>query len=196
MVKELASLFRNPLRIRVLAYILRTNVSATAAEVGKAIRAPRRAVEKELAAIARAGAAMPRPPRKSPRYEVDETYPLTQHLRALLAEAMNPTDREILGAFRSVPNILFLVATGALAKDDRGSVDLLIVCKNPHSASIPRAVARAERLVGLPLRYSVMSLNEYFGRRQSFDRMLRDVLDFSHRTLVMKLPQGGDAPLV
>jgi hypothetical protein len=109
---------------------------------------------------------------------------------------MNPTDKELLGAFRGVSSILFLVATGVLANDDRGAVDLLIVCRNPHSASIPRAVLKAERLVGLPLRYSVMSLDEYFGRRQSFDRMLRDVLDFSHRTLVMKLPQGGDAPLV
>lgn len=196
MVTDLATLFRNPLRIRVLAYILRTSPAQTAAEVGKAIRASRKDVEKELRAIAQTGLARARPPRKSPRYQVDEGHVLVPHLRTLLAEAMNPDDRQLLAAFRGVPGILFLVATGVLAKDDRGAVDLLIVCRNPHSRSIPRAVQRAERLVGLPLRYSVMSPDEYASRRQSFDRMLRDVLDFSHRTLVMRLPQGSDDPLV
>jgi hypothetical protein len=195
MVTDLAALFRNPLRIRVLAYILRTAAPATAGEVGKAIRAPRRWVEKELAAIARTGLAHPRPPRRAPHYQVDESYTLVPHLRTLLAEAMNPTDRDLMSTFRAVPGVLFLVATGVLTRDDRGAVDLLIVAKNPHSVSIPRAIVRAERLVGLPLRYSVMGPTEYFSRRQSFDRMLRDALDFSHRVLVMKLPQGADDPL-
>ena len=196
MVTDLAALFRNPLRIRVLAYILRTSASQTGVEVAKAIRAPRKNVERELAAIARIGVAALRPPRKAPRYAINEAHVLVPNLRTLLAEAMNPTDAQILGAFRGISGIVFLVATGVLAKEDRGAADLLIVCKNPHSAAIARAVQRAERLVGLPLRYSVMNPEEYFGRRQSFDRMLRDVLDFSHRVLVMKLPQGGDDPLV
>lgn len=195
MVTDLAALFRNPLRIRVLAYILRAR-PATGAEVAKAIRAPRQQVEKELRAIAHTGLATARPPRKAPCYQIDEGHTLVPHLRTLLAEAMNPDDKQLLAAFRGVPSILFLVATGVLARDDRGMVDLLIVARNPHSRTIPRAVQRAERLVGLPLRYSVMSPDEYASRRQSFDRMLRDALDFSHRTLVMKLPQGGDAPLV
>jgi hypothetical protein len=196
MVKDLATLFRNPLRIRVLAYILRATPAATGAEVGKAIRASKKDVEKELAAIAKVGVAVARPPRKAPHYQVNEAHVLVPSLRMLLAEAMNPDDKQLLAAFRGVPGIVFLVATGVLANDDRGAVDLLIVARNPHSRSIPQAVIRVERLVGLPVRYSVMSQEEYFGRRQSFDRMLRDVLDFSHRVLVMKLPQGGDDPLV
>lgn len=195
MLATLGTLFRSPTRIRVLAYVVRAHVPVTAIEVAKGVRAPRAKVSTELLALTKSGIVIMRPPRKVPRFLISEAHPLVPHLRELLIEAMNPNDRDILAAFRGVSGLLFLVVAGVLAHDERGSVDLLIVSRNPHSSKVPRAVARVERLAGLTLRYSVMDLEEYQKRRQSFDRMLRDVLDFSHRILVMRLPEGLQNPL-
>lgn len=200
MARALMTIFRNSMRVKVLAYVLRAGVPSTALQISKGIRSSRAAAEREARALARVGAIVARPARRTAlrgrmQYVVNALHPLTPHLRTLLTEAMNPSDRDIIGAFRKVPGVLLLIAAGALADDDRGGVDLLIVVKNPHSARVPRAVARVESLSGLPLRYAVMSAEEYGRRRQSFNRMLRDVLDFSHRILVMRLPKGSDAPL-
>ncbi|MEK9177267.1 MAG: hypothetical protein AAB923_03140, partial [Patescibacteria group bacterium] len=66
----------------------------------------------------------------------------------------------------------------------RGALDLLIVTSRPRDPSIVRAMKRAERLMAMPLRYSILEPKNYDERLEARDRLLRDVFEFNHRVLI------------
>jgi hypothetical protein len=58
------------------------------------------------------------------------------------------------------------------------------VTRNPDEPQIAKAVKKIESLAAIPIRYAVLEVEEYLGRRQAYDRMLRDIFEYSHRVIL------------
>ncbi|MBI3573729.1 hypothetical protein HY090_01630 [Candidatus Kaiserbacteria bacterium] len=197
MFQDLARIFENGKRAKLLKFFMfQSDVRATAASAGAAIGIPKKAAEREARALLRADLLISR---KQPRrkvgvpteasgknilYSANPSHPWREAVHAFLDATTLPDDRAILSAFRGVSGLTLIVATGVLARDERSSLDLLIVAKKKKNPKIARGVFKAESLTGLPLRFAVLEPLKYKERLEANDRLLRDVFEFNHRLIL------------
>lgn len=185
MFPELAKLFENPRRAKLLKFFVfqpDTRMSASAA--GGVVGIPKVTAEREARTLTRLGFLTTKRVKKQFLFSANPYHPWFSALRAFFDAATLPSDRMILSAFKGIPGISVIVATGALAREDRSAIDLLIVAKKSKNPRIVRAVGKVERMAGLPLRYSVMEPQRYAERLEAHDRLLRDVFEFKNRLIL------------
>jgi hypothetical protein len=185
MFNDIARMFENAKRARLLKFfVFQSDVRASASAAGTAIGIPAAAAEKEARALVKLGVLVSkRHGTKKPLLSLNLVHPWLPAVRAFLDETTLPSDRAIAGAFRGVGGISLIVATGVLAREERSSLDLLLVARKSKNPAIAKAVRRAESMAGLPLRYAVLEPGRYTERLEANDRLLRDVFEFSHRTI-------------
>jgi|GEM_PF-1134226 len=185
MFQEIARLLSTPLRVKLLKFFLfQQDSSFSAKAVASGVGASLARVERELRALATTKAVTIRGKGSRAAYMANQSYPLLGPLQAFLEVSTLPSDRDLVAAFRSGRSISLVVAAGVLAQEPRGVVDLLIVTSRPRDPSIARAVKRVERLIAIPLRYSILEPRNYDERLETRDRLLRDVFEFKHRVLI------------
>ena len=184
MFQELARLFENPRRIKLLKFFIFQPAGRFAAEDLSVIGLSKAAAAKELRALVRAGVLTLRKQRTRVTYTLNQNYPLLSALRDFIDTITLPNNRALLECFKDAPGLSLIVATGLLAREERSSADLLIVARNPKNPAIAKAVSKAECATGLPLRYAVMETRRYTERLEAHDRLLRDVFEFQHRVIL------------
>jgi hypothetical protein len=187
MFKELSRLFATPARIKILKYfILQPDLRATGVTVASTVGISKRIAEDELKGMVRAGILSSRKQGKTIVYALTRSNGFEDALRRFLDETTLPEDFRIIEMLRGVRGLTLVVATGTLASEPRGSVDLLIVTRKPKDSRIAKSVRRLESLVALPIRYAVLETKDYEDRLESYDRLLRDVFEFNHRIIFGK----------
>ena len=185
MFKELTRLFDSPTRTKLLKFFLfQPDMRTSAANAGAAVGVPKAVAEKEVRSLVRFGFLVARKQKRKMLFTVNRAHPLVPALRTFLEVSTLPDDRSILQAFRGVPGVSLIVASGALAREDRSSVDFLIVAKKTKNPLIAKAVTKVERMAGMPLRYVVMEPQIYAARSEARDRLLRDVFEFKNRLIL------------
>lgn len=187
MFRDLSTLMNSPMRIKALAYILkRPNEEGTAKEFAAAAGTTRETALRELNALVRLGMIRSRGTVRDRRFVPEDTDMLYEPIRELLVKATTPDNKDIIEAFRGVRGVRLLVAAGALMDDQRSNVDLLVVSRSPNDQKVAKAVKKLEALAAIPVRYAVLSVDEYEGRRQAYDRMLRDIFEYAHEVVLEK----------
>lgn len=184
MFQELAKLFQNPLRIKLVKFFaLQPEVHFLPAHVASALGATRATVTSEIKALSRLTLLRSVRERGGTSYVWNSEYPSALTIQNFIIDATTPSDTTVKKAFKPLSPYLVVVA-GALADETRGAVDLLVVTKRTHDERIARAVKKLESVTAVPIRYAVLEVGEYLARREGFDRMLRDVFDFRHRVVI------------
>jgi len=184
MFQEIARMLGNPRRAKLLKFfVFQPDVRTTAAAAGAAIGIPAAAAEKEARALVALDMLIAKRHKKGVILSVNAAHPWLPAVRAFFDETTLPSDRAIAGAFRGVGGISLIVATGALAREERSSIDLLVVARKSKNHAIARAVRKAESMAALPLRFAVLEPGRYKERLEANDRLLRDVFEFSHRVI-------------
>lgn len=187
MFRDLATLMNSPLRIKALAYILkRPNEEGTAQELASAAGTTREAALRELNALVRLSMVRARGTVRDRKFVPEENDLLYEPIRNLLISATTPDKKDILNAFRGVRGLRLIVTAGALMDDPRSGVDLLVVSRSRSDAAIAKAVKKVEAIAAIPIRYAVLGVEEYEGRKQAYDRMLRDIFEYSHEVVLEK----------
>ena len=185
MFQELALLTKSPLHVKVLNFFVRQpGVLANAREVASVLGASQTAVAKELIALHKLNILQKRSVSRVPVYRVDERDPWFKPLQTFLEETTTPTDSTIAKAFRGLSGVTRLVIAGLLVGETKSPVDLLLVCKNPKDKRLGKIVKKLEAEAALPLRYAVLGIEEYHERKQAYDRLLRDIYEYGHRTIL------------
>ncbi len=185
MFKEISRLFQTPNRIKVLKFFtLQPNLKSTAKEVATTIGVSATHTESEIKALVRAGAVVGKRQGKVMSYSLSPAFPYTKSVRNFLDDSTQPNNKSLTDAFRGVPGITLLVATGVLMRDSRTAVDLLLVTRRPKDARIERAVRQVEVKASLPIRYVVFDTREYEERKIARDRLIRDVFEYTHAVIL------------
>lgn len=208
MFQDLARLFGNPRRVKLLKFfVFQPDARVSASEAGRMIGMAKTVAEREAAALARSGilVAKRQPRRKvgapteasgrSATFSLNRAHPWLPSLSAFLDATTLPSDKALLGEFRGIRGVSLIVATGWLAKEDRSQIDLLIVARKSKGKGkekeLEQAVRRAESMAGMPLRYAILDPKRYTERLEARDRLLRDVFEFSHRVIFGRVSAEG-----
>lgn len=185
MFPDVVRLCSSSTRLKILKFFaFNTEERAPAVTVASTIGGSKVVVSREASALARLGILNTRKSGKVTTYAFNKSHPLADSLKKFLGEATLPDDRTIARAFTGVPALTLVVATGILANEPQSSVDLLIVARRPHDPRIAQAIRKAEHISAMPLRYAVLETKAFRERLEARDRLLRDILEFSHRIII------------
>ncbi|XKT74537.1 MAG: hypothetical protein ACJKTH_00365 [Patescibacteria group bacterium UBA2163] len=185
MFQDIGFVFKNPLRLKITNYFVRRPGEwGNAADVVATIGSTRAAVSRELGQLVRFGILTSRQIHGINAYAVNESDNLFVPLKQFLVTLATPTDKEIVEAFRGIRGLTMIVAAGFFLDETHSPAELLIVGKNPDEKRIAKSIKKLESLVALPIRYVVLDTEEFYNRRQAYDRMLRDLFEFKHRVVL------------
>ncbi|MEN9390307.1 MAG: hypothetical protein RLZZ283_407 [Candidatus Parcubacteria bacterium] len=188
MFATIAKIFSSPLRTKIVKFLsAQPGALVAAADVAPIVGASRPKVLSELRSLARMDMVLARSSRTGTAYEWNTEHVLAPEISTFLEDATTPTDDEIADAFKKIIGVTHVVAAGLLADETRSPLDLLIVTRRPKDQGLKLAVKKVEALSAVPIRYAIMELKEYEDRKQAYDRLIRDTLDFKHRVVVGRI---------
>lgn len=187
MFRDIVEWCKSTSRLKVLKFfILQPEFRTTATLAATTIGLSKAVVAKELNTLKRYGLLVSKKQGKNIVWGANDSHPHSAALKLFLEATTLPENKSIAKAFQGLYGITLVIGAGVLASESRGSVDLLIVTKHPHEPRLSRAVRKIETLTGLPLRYTILETKSYSERLEARDRLLRDIFEFSHRTIIDK----------
>ncbi len=188
MFTELSKLFANPLRIKIIKYLSQQpDIKVRPADITRIVGGTKEKVATELTQLARVSACTERAGKEGKVYSWNSAYHLSTQVKNFVESATNLSDAQINKAFRRIAGVQTVVVAGVLVGEERSSVDLLIIAKKQSQKRINNAIHKLEEHTIVPLRYAVMEQVEFISRREAYDRLIRDVLDFPYRVVLGRI---------
>ncbi len=114
-------------------------------------------------------------------------FELVEPLRSLLIDTELVRESEIIRRLRESGKIELLILSGIFVRDENRKVDVLAVGDGIDGKLFEKQIAIIESEVGRELSYSLFEVAEFNYRLGMYDKLLRDVLENHHTTLVDKL---------
>lgn len=125
-------------------------------------------------------------------YVLDQRFPYLYALKNLLIMVSLHADDSLVKKFGSVGRIKLFVASGAFMQEWDTRVDLLIVGDDINLNKLDVVLKTLEAEVGKELRYSAFETEDFEYRYGMHDKLIRDIMDSPHTTLVDKLGIDSD----
>ncbi len=120
-------------------------------------------------------------------YFLDHKFPYLQALKNLLITVSLHADDNLVKKFSSVGRIKLFMASGLFIQEWDTRVDLLIVGDDINFTKLDSVIKSIEAEVGKEIIYSAFETSDFEYRYDMHDRLIRDIVDFPHATLVDKL---------
>ncbi len=119
------------------------------------------------------------------------TYDLNFHygdaLRHLFSLATVSSHDDLTKRISTIGRIKFFVVAGVFIQDPESRVDMLVVGDSLKIPRLESMIRQMEAEIGREIRYSAFETPEFMYRMSLFDKLVRDVIDFPHKTLINKL---------
>ena len=124
---------------------------------------------------------------KGPGFILNEKFPYLNPLKTLLTVASIQADESLAKCFAAAGRIKYLVAAGVFIQNWDSRVDLLVVGDDLNLAKIESTIKTIEAEIGKEISYSAFDTQDFEYRMGIHDRLVRDILDYPHVTLIDKL---------
>lgn len=120
-------------------------------------------------------------------YYINSRFPYIQALKNLLITVSLHADDTLVRKFSTVGRIKFFVASGLFIQEWDTRVDLLVVGDDLKSDKLEAVIKVLESEIGKEISYSAFETVDFEYRLGIHDRLIRDILDSPHATLVDKI---------
>jgi hypothetical protein len=108
-------------------------------------------------------------------------------LQNLLIENGSVGENEIIDKLKKAGNLKLVIIAGVFMQDLNSRADILIVGDNLNDSFLEKSIQALESEVGKELRYVVFETADFKYRLGIYDKLLRDILDYSHKKLINKI---------
>lgn len=124
---------------------------------------------------------------KGAGYVMNEKFPYRDILKNLLTVASIQADESLAKRLMSVGRVKLIVAAGIFIQNWESRVDLLIVGDDLNLNKIESIISIIESEIGKEISYSAFDTQDFEYRLGIHDRLVRDILDYNHVTLIDRL---------
>jgi hypothetical protein len=124
---------------------------------------------------------------KGSGYVMNEKFPYRDLLKNLLTVASIQPDETLAKRLMAVGKVKLIVAAGIFIQNWDSRVDLLIVGDELNLNKIEAIIRIIESEIGKEISYSAFDTQDFEYRLGIHDRLVRDILDYNHVTLVDRL---------
>ncbi|NDE68181.1 hypothetical protein EB052_01090 [bacterium] len=200
----LAKIFGSDVRVKLMRIFLFNQDDAyTLSELSDRSRVPSAKVKKELLLLFSIGLIKKRPVSREVSmkkkkkiivkkthetgYILDQKFVYLQPMKTLLTVASLHADDTLVRRFASAGKIKLFIASGLFIQEWDTRVDLLIAGDELSLTKVDTIVKNIEAEVGREISYSAFETSDFEYRFGIHDRLVRDILDLPHVTLVDKL---------
>lgn len=118
---------------------------------------------------------------------VNKNFPLFPELRMLMIKSAPHAKGQLSSKIKRLGNIKLAVLAGVFIDNPNSRADMLLVGDSFNKTRMKSFIQWLESEVGKELNYVVMSSQEFKYRMDMYDRFVRDILEFSHETVINKL---------
>lgn len=200
----LTVLFGNPAKVKILRlFLFNESTPFLVKEIVARSKCPAAAVKKELALLARADILKRRHVSKDVQvtqrrkivtkklqgsgYILNAKFPYLEPLKNLLTITSLQADESLARRFTNAGKIKLLVAAGVFIQNWDSRVDLLIVGDELNLNKIEAVITVLESEIGKEIAYSAFETQDFEYRYGIHDRLVRDILDYPHITLLDRI---------
>lgn len=201
----LTAIFGTPAKVKILRlFLFNPEVPFFAPEIIERTKCPGAAVKKELNSLLKIGLLKKRvvikdvPVIKKNKptttkkvqglgYTLNTKFVYTDLLKTFLTIASVSADESLLKKFQSVGRLKVLIASGVFIQNWDSRVDLLIVGEELDTNRIENIIKHIEAEIGKEIAYSAFDTSDFEYRMGIHDRLVRDILDYPHVTLLDRL---------
>ena len=200
----LTTLFCSEAKVKLLRlFLFNQDVSFHASEIVMRTQVHPPVVRRELNTLLRAGFIKKRIVAKSietrtgskvsvrkvsgPAFILNDKFPYLEPLKNLLTVASISADDSLTRRFANAGRVKLLIAAGVFIQNWDSRVDLLVVGDDINLSKIEYIVKDIESEVGKEIAYSAFETQDFEYRVGIHDRLVRDILDYPHVTLLDRL---------
>ena len=185
---SLAKLFCSSTRLKLLRlFVFNQMASFTLEEASFRTKSNTPIARKELTALLSVGIVRKRGTGRAARYGINKHFIHLDALTIFLRETTVIGPKEVLNSLRKAGSLRLVVLTGIFTGVIEPKVDLLIVGDKLEERALASAIRTIEADFGREIRFSAFSTEDFRYRFGVYDRLLRDVFDYSHRTILDKI---------
>ncbi len=203
-METLIALFGSQTKVKLLRqFLFNTTTPFLPKELAYRTKCAPTAVRKELSLLAKAGIIKRKQVLKSVEarqgdkivfkklkgdgYILDEKFPYLDPLKNLLTVASLHADESLAKRFTNAGRIKLFIASGIFIQNWDSRVDLLIVGEELNLDKIETVIKNIESEIGKEIAYSAFEIPDFEYRLGIHDRLVRDILDYPHVTLLDRL---------
>ena len=187
-MEPLAKLLGSPARLKMLRlFVFNQDTAFTPREVTERTKLSNEVMRRELGELHASGLLRKKGTRASACYQVNLRFEHLAALTVFVRETTSVRPRVIIGALRRAGTLQLVVLSGFFTSVIESQIDLLVVGDHLEERALAHAVHSLEAELGREIRYASFATVDFRYRVGIYDRLLRDVFDYPHRTLIDKL---------
>jgi len=203
-METLTALFGSQTKVKLLRqFLFNTTTPFLPKELAYRTKCAPTVVRRELSVLAKAGVIKRKQVLKSVEarqgdkivfkklkgdgYILDDKFPYLDPLKNLLTVASLHADESLAKRFTNAGRIKLFIAAGIFIQNWDSRVDLLIVGEELNLDKIETVIKSIESEIGKEIAYSAFEMQDFEYRLGIHDRLVRDILDYPHVTLLDRL---------
>ncbi|OGI95662.1 hypothetical protein A2917_01105 [Candidatus Nomurabacteria bacterium RIFCSPLOWO2_01_FULL_42_17] len=180
----LGKILGNDARVKIMRlFLLNKGKGFKSRDIAKRSRVGFDIVRRELRLLASVGFIKKRS-KASLDWYFNSFFKYAGEFEDLLIRSDTLSKEKILDNFKKVGQVKLLVVSGVFIKNQDSRVDLLIVGDKLKKTGIERGIRKLEALLGVELVYAIFNTKEFIYRLNMYDKLVRDILDYSHEVLL------------
>lgn len=202
----LSKLFSSEERVKIMRmFLFNPNTVFGVKDIAERSGASKRIIDSELAVFIKIGLVKKRPyPRNSKDrdgnkkkgngFMLDTTFTYLKPLENILIQQVLVKDKDMVKRFsRTVLKLKMVVVAGIFIQSDEARVDVLVVGDGLKNTAMGRTIKDLESEIGKEIRYAAFETSEFQYRIGMYDKLLRDISDYPHRTIFDKISNQNTA---
>ncbi len=190
MIDSLERLFDSAARVKLLRlFLFNPRQSYSIAESASRARVPAQVARKEIALFLRARLLRRSRRSRTRRFVLRDDFKYLSALQALLLNAP-ARGEDIVRRLRSAGGIKFVALSGIFVGDWDRVLDLLVVGDRVSERKLKGQIRRLESELGKEMHYAFFNSRDFTYRLNMNDKLLRDLLDYTHRIVLDRINTG------
>lgn len=121
-------------------------------------------------------------------YQTKKDSHYFEALKQLVVDADLSYCSDLPSRLKSAGKLDLIAVSGVFVQDHERPIDLIVVGNRIDKKVLEKELALLESELGAEIRYALFDTEEFSYRIKMYDRLLRDVFDYSHKILVNKFP--------
>lgn len=180
----LGKLFGSAARVKLLRlFLFNDDAVFSSADAAERAKVPASAARREIGMLVSAGLLK----RRSGGYTANPKFEHYQPLVVFLRTTTSIKDTDVVNLFKKAGAPRAIVLSGIFTGSIEPKIDVLIVGDRLEERKIKAAIQTIEAELGRELRYAAFSTPDFRYRLGVYDRLIRDVMDYPHRTILDKI---------
>ena len=184
----LARLFSSSARLKLLRlFLFNDDTAFVINDISFRTSVPVASVRKELRILLVAGVVKKKAIKEGVGYVANKRFEHYTALQTFLRTSTILSDADMLTALKKAGSLRLVTLSGLFSGAIETKVDLLVVGDKLDDKHLEKAVHQLEAELGRELRFAAFSTEDFKYRVGVYDRLLRDMFDYPHRTILDKI---------